>query len=277
MKNFVQLLNFEFNRIFKLFVTFIIGIAVIQTTGVVLSAVIHLIKIKGQLNIGTTEAELIVDMEAFNLTYSLYEIWYAGPIIIAVVLIILYAILIWYRDWLGKNTFIYRLLMLPTSRLNLFMAKLVTIKLALLSVAAVQYLLLILHANVVKWIIPAVYRQDLNVAVITMNSEYLRLLFPSSITGFLTVYGVILLAIISLFLIVLLERSFRVMGIVVGITYGVVATIILSLPAIIQYMAFEGDYLYPGEAFAVQAVIYAIIVGVSLMFARFLLKNKVTV
>lgn len=277
MRNFMQLLNFEFNRIFKLFVTLIVAIVVIETAGVIATAVSYLVQIKSQLNMGATEAEIVFDMEPFNLSYNLYQIWYIGPLVIGLVLIILYAVLIWYRDWLGKNTFIYRLLMLPTSRLNVFMAKLVTVKIALLSVVAVQYLLLILHGNIVKWIIPAVYRQDLNTAVLTMNSEVLRIFLPSTVMGFLTIYGIILLGVISLFLIVLLERSFRIPGVVAGIAYSVIVIIVLSLPAIIQSLAFEGDYLYAGEAFAVQAVIFAVIVSVSLMFARFLLKNKVTV
>ena len=35
----------------------------------------------------------------------------------------IYVFFIWYRDWLGKYTFAYRLLMLPTTRINIYFAK----------------------------------------------------------------------------------------------------------------------------------------------------------
>ena len=39
------------------------------------------------------------------------------------VILIIYVFFIWYRDWLGKNTFIYRLLMLPTARIQCLFGK----------------------------------------------------------------------------------------------------------------------------------------------------------
>ena len=46
-----------------------------------------------------------------------------GPIALCVVVLIIYVFFIWYRDWLGKNTFIYRLLMLPTARIQCLFSK----------------------------------------------------------------------------------------------------------------------------------------------------------
>ena len=40
--------------------------------------------------------------------------WFLGPIALCIAALIIYVFFIWYRDWLGKNTFAYRLLMLPT-------------------------------------------------------------------------------------------------------------------------------------------------------------------
>src|SRR5690625_6144925 len=55
------------------------------------------------------------------------SMWFMGPIALSVAAFIFYIFLIWYRDWFGKNTFIYRLLMLPTARLNVFLAKAISI------------------------------------------------------------------------------------------------------------------------------------------------------
>ena len=39
------------------------------------------------------------------------------------VVLIIYVFFIWYRDWFGKNTFIYRLFMLPTARINVYLQR----------------------------------------------------------------------------------------------------------------------------------------------------------
>ena len=65
----------------------------------------------------------------FDITQST---WFIGPIALCIAMLIIYVFFIWYRDWLGKNTFIYRLLMLPTNRLNIYLAKATTILLFIL-------------------------------------------------------------------------------------------------------------------------------------------------
>ena len=61
-------------------------------------------------------------------------LWARLPL--CIVALIFYCFIIWYRDWFGKNTFAYRLLMLPTSRLNLYIAKATTILLFILGLLA---------------------------------------------------------------------------------------------------------------------------------------------
>lgn len=43
------------------------------------------------------------------------SIWFEGPISLCAATLILYIFLIWYKEWFGKSTFAYRLLMLPTT------------------------------------------------------------------------------------------------------------------------------------------------------------------
>ena len=68
--------------------------------------------------------------------------WFLGPIAVCGVTLIIYVFFIWYRDWFGKNTFSYRLLMLPTARINVYLAKATTILLYVLGLVALQLLLL---------------------------------------------------------------------------------------------------------------------------------------
>ena len=51
-----------------------------------------------------------------------------------------YSIFIWYRDWWGRSSFIYRLLMLPHSRFSIYLAKFTAMLLFIFSMLAVQLL-----------------------------------------------------------------------------------------------------------------------------------------
>src|SRR5690625_7203699 len=53
------------------------------------------------------------DFIAWNGTMDMFKVirsvWFMGPIALCASALIIYMFLIWYRDWFGKNTFIYRL------------------------------------------------------------------------------------------------------------------------------------------------------------------------
>ena len=86
-------------------------------------------------------------MSFLNISKS---VWFMGPIIVCGVTLIIYVFFIWYRDWLGKNTFSYRLLMLPTARINVYLAKATTILLYVLGLVALQLLLLPIEGTSIK-------------------------------------------------------------------------------------------------------------------------------
>lgn len=277
MNNFLKLFAFELNRIYKLFLGIVILVFIVQTGAILTGTLLHKARINELLRTGQTQGEIVDLYGEFNLSIYLYDLWFVAPIALAVVALLFYSVFIWYRDWLGKNTFIYRLLMLPTSRMNLFFAKLATIMLTVLSLVAIQFFLLAFYKNIVKWIIPLMYRSDVEVVSIIASSPYLSIILPSTFTGFVTSYGLGLLAVMLLFILVLLERSFRIVGVIVGIGYGVFAVLLIYSPEIIQYMLFNTSYLYPGELFVIQMIITVVLMGLSLFIARYLLKHKVTV
>jgi len=73
---------------------------------------------------------------------------------ISIAMLMIYVFFIWYRDWFGKNTFIYRLFMLPTERIAIYFAKLTTIMLLVLGLIALQILLILMEKQIVNKIIP---------------------------------------------------------------------------------------------------------------------------
>jgi len=229
------------------------------------------------LQVGVSQAEVLEMYGKFSLGEVVLSMPFLVPIALSVAAIAFYIFFIWYRDWLGKNTFIYRLLMLPTSRMNVFFAKLMTIMTAVLGLVALQFIFLHVYRVIVKWIVPQVYRQDLEIVRLFRSSEHLSIILPNSLTEFIIAYGLGMLVVILIFTAILFERSFRILGIIYGGLLIGLSLILFLLPTLIQVVFFNTMYLYYDEFFIVQFVLWLIIAVISLIISRYLLKNKVTV
>jgi len=278
MKNFLKLLNFELNRFMKLFIILLITIAVIQIAGTIILASSYMKRANNAvIQGGMTQHEFIEMYSTFSMMDVIHSLWFMGPIAIGVAALLFYVFFIWYRDWFARNTFIYRLLMLPTSRMNIFFSKATTIMLTVLALVAYQIILLNIEMTITKWIVPKVYRQDLRIVDLVAGSEYLSIVLPRGLAEFVIAYGLGLGFIVVIFTVILFERSYRLKGIIIGLLYAFIAFVLFGLPISLQILLFGNIYLYPMEVLIVQIVMWAIIVGVSLIISRYLLKNKVTV
>mgnify|MGYP001256715970 CR=1 FL=1 len=278
MKNFLKLLNFELNRFMKLFIILLITIAVIQIAGTIILASSYMKRANNAvIQGGMTQHEFIEMYSTFSMMDVIHSLWFMGPIAIGVAALLFYVVFIWYRDWFARNTFIYRLLMLPTSRMNIFFSKATTIMLTVLALVAYQIILLNIEMTITKWIVPKVYRQDLRIVDLVAGSEYLSIVLPRGLAEFVIAYGLGLGFIVVIFTVILFERSYRLKGIIIGLLYAFIAFVLFGLPISLQILLFGNIYLYPMEVLIVQIVMWAIIVGVSLIISRYLLKNKVTV
>lgn len=278
MKNFLKLLNFELNRFMKLFIILLITIAVIQIAGTIILASSYMKRANNAvIQGGMTQHEFIEMYSTFSMMDVIHSLWFMGPIAIGVAALLFYVFFIWYRDWFARNTFIYRLLMLPTSRMNIFFSKATTIMLTVLALVAYQIILLNIEMTITKWIVPKVYRQDFRIVDLVAGSEYLSIVLPRGLAEFVIAYGLGLGFIVVIFTVILFERSYRLKGIIIGLLYAFIAFVLFGLPISLQILLFGNIYLYPMEVLIVQIVMWAIIVGVSLIISRYLLKNKVTV
>ena len=110
------------------------------------------------------------------------------PIALCIAVLIIYVFFIWYRDWLGKNTFIYRLLMLPTNRLNIYLAKATTILLFILGLLAMQLLLFPIEGQILQWMVPDEFRTDMTIFEITKR-DYLNVFFPQTLPNLFFIMG----------------------------------------------------------------------------------------
>lgn len=278
MINFLKLLNFELHRFIKLYTGLLVFVAVFQIAGTIVIAKSYMNRANRAIKEGGfTQSEFIMDYDKFGMEYVLYSLWFIGPIAIGVVAILFYLFFIWYRDWFAKNTFIYRLLTLPTSRMNVYVAKVSTIMLTVLGLVAYQLILLKVEIHVMKWIVPKAYRYDNSIPELIANSQFLPIILPKGFAEFLIAYGIGLLFVIVLFTMILFERSYRWKGIIIGIMYAVFSILLFTAPISFQYVVLQRFYLYPSELVIVQVVMWFIVVGCSLVLSRYLLNHKVSV
>ncbi len=277
MKKFIKLVNFEFNRIVKLFAVLLSITFVTQMVGVIVVS-------KGYLNMANekiyeemmSKAEFLESFGQMSFLQIVRSIWFVGPIAICIAGVGFYIFLIWYRDWVGKNTFIYRLLMLPTTRLNIFYAKISTILIMTLGLVAFQLILLPIEILVMKGMVPNEFRIDMSVKEIVTSMPELTIIIPSSIAELILYYGAGLLIVTILFTAILMERSFRWKGIFAGLIYSALAIIVLISPLLLQEFVLNG-FFYPIELLVIEIVMGLIVLTASIWMSGFLLMKKITV
>lgn len=278
--NYLKLVNFELGRFIKIYFV-LMGITIVsQLTGTVLRAKEYLSHLNEEIVFNGLTTESFVDqygqMSLLNLQSSP---WFNLPILFAAATLILYCFFIWYRDWFGKNTFIYRLLMLPTARINIYLSKATAIFLMVLGLVALQVILLIVEGNILKWMVPANVRLDLTVMdflISTAGNMHMTILIPPSFTQFLIHYAIGFMVVFVVFTSILFERSFRLKGIFYGILYAILAFTILFLPFVIEIIIGK-NYLFPIELMIVELILWAIVTAMSIWVSHYLLNKKITV
>lgn len=278
MKNSLKIINFEWNRFIKLYSILFGLVFVFQMIGLVIAVFSYTASIRLEVGKNNMSTESFIDMYGtFGLENLGYSLWFLAPIAISIAALLFYVPFVWYRDWFARNTFIYRLFMLPTSRMNLFFAKLATIMVGVLSMVAYQLLLLTIYKEVIKWIVPSTYRNDQGIVGTVMESSYLSVMLPSGVMEFIVAYGLGISLVIVIFTAILMERSFRLLGIVMGAVYVPAMVFIFFIPSIVVDLYFNGFPLYRSELFIINVVMWLLITVGSLWISSYLLKRKVTV
>lgn len=277
MKNYLKLTNFEFNRFSKYYGSLIVLIIVGQLAAVFLTTRTYMASIKEMmLEQHMTEAAAISEMGQFSFYQVAYSTWFTAPILLSIAALLLFSLFIWYGDWLGKNTFIYRLLMLPVERVSLFFSKLTVVFLSVLGLVAVQVVMLLVEMQLIKQLVPALYLENLSLAGQIRSLYYFDVLLPPTYQNFFIHYGIGLLFLIVLFTVILLERSFKVKGMIAGIIYGIGSVYLFLLPLSIQTYLGRA-LLFPSENFLALTAMGILIASTSIFISRYLLNKKVTV
>jgi hypothetical protein len=278
MNRFWKLLNWEINRFSKLYAVILLTTLVLQFVGVLSYSFGFMTRANNLMN----ERYLSVSQYVVNYGRTNFEqitnnsLWFVAPIALGAVTLLLYVFLIWYKEWFGKNTFVYRLFMLPTSRMNIYLAKLGAIFLFVLGLAAFQLFILHLQMQTFNVIVSSELRDSVSLIELISRNIILRVLFPTHFIEFLFYYSMGATAIIVAFTLILLERSFRIKGIIMGIGYVGSMVFLVLLPLLI-YQLWIKNYFYPSEVFWAVVAFMILIASGSLGFSAFLLNKKVTV
>jgi hypothetical protein len=276
MKSYLKLVNFEVNRFFKMYLI-LIGITILsQIIGSFAVSKRYMNEANRMIYENLMPKSQFI--EQFG-TLSFYQIvfsgWFLPPIALCIATLMIYVFFIWYRDWFGKNTFIYRLLMLPVERINIYFAKLTAIMFFVLGFIALQILLIPIEIQILKSIVPADFRTDLPFHEI-FNLSLMVLLYPNTIIEFILIYGIVLIFVSVVFTAILLERSYRLKGVFFAIVYGILSFIVFFAPASLGIF-FARGYFYPIEIFVMELVTGAIVLVSAIWIANHLLKNKIRV
>jgi len=275
MKNYLKLVNFELSRFFKLYLI-LIGLTIIcQFIGAIIVSKVYM------NNADRVIYENQIPMSQYIERYGTFSFdrfvnsgWFVMPIVFCIAMLMIYVFFIWYRDWFGKNTFIYRLLMLPTERVNIYFAKLTAIMLLVLGLITLQILLMPIEIQIINSIVPANFQSYFPFNEI-YNLQILDLLYPNTFTEFILIYGIGLIFVAVIFTAILFERSFRLKGIIFAIVYGMISFGVFIAPLLL-----EGNYtgyFYPLEIFVMLLVTSIIVLGSAIWIANYLLKHKIRV
>src|SRR5699024_6410310 len=162
-------------------------------------------------------------------------------------------------------------------RMNIYFAKLATIMVTVLGMVAIQLIFMEIYKQVIKWIVPLVYRADTPTGLIVEATEYLNVIIPSNVSTFFIAYGIGLTFVIVIFTAILFERSFRLLGSIVGLIYIGLAFGLFIAASMVQFFFFESLYFYSDEMFYIQTIIALVILAVSLWVSHYLLTKKITV
>lgn len=271
MIKFIRLLEFELGRLLRFLIP-----------AIILSAVIQFISLFG--TIANYNQYLKESLES-NVTmpqFSMHDVTGSGlfPVAILIVplLFVFYSLFTWYREWLGKNTFIYRLLMLPISRMSIFFSKAITFLIGGLIAFLTQFGLYAIISVIFESAIQPEYFTALNIHNFQHPYEMVQLiLFPTTSFEFLHTYGFAFAALLVLFTAILMERSFNVKGAILGIIYFIAYFVGYSFISMISTIESIPWVIRPSHIFLMQGAYILILMVISALISQLLLKNKVRV
>ncbi len=242
MKQYIQLTNEEIKRSFKLYVIVVLVMAAIELVSVVAQVMYHEWKVENFMELNRVSvADALKQID--TLGYSEASSFFSYMTLIGMAIVVIYAIQIWYRDWLGETKYIYRLLMLPGNRASIFFSKLTAVFLIIVSFIGIQWCVLQSGFYLFDWLIQPEYQNqsDLSPVQNVMSEFYTTNLIDMGI-----ILAISLFIVSFIFLLILIERSFRKGKAIIRIGIEIFVPVALTI-GILAFLD-ETRYLLETEA-----------------------------
>lgn len=274
MKKFIRLLDFELGRFLKFLLPTYLIVAVLQLFSTI-STILNFNRTTQESLARGLDAETMSLMSVRNITQTPL---FSFSIVAIILVFIFYSFFIWYREWLGKNAFIYRLLMLPVHRSYIFLTKALTFLIGGFLSFVFQFGMYALVLFIAKLMVEPGFYQAVSIHNIQPDYEILQnLLFPQTGFEFFTIYGFAFGALVTLFAAILMERSFRIKGLIAGVVYLVTYFALYTFISSINYYNFIPFIIKPSEAFIISAAYLLFMILLGTLTSRYLLNKKIKV
>lgn len=274
MNKILSLYNIEFKRIYKLYFALIGALFIGNLAGLAISIKNSVEKIStdNKLPMNLSILKSNIGYEFVN-TFTVVDIYIYGTIAlgIAVLMCLLYALIIWYRDYYSRSKTIYTLLCLPQPRFNIYLSKLITIVVMIYGVIVSQFVFWYLNLTIVKNLAGIQSPIFLNIFKNMMHNVETINIVSANIVEFLMVdiIGVIL-AIVVIFTSVLIERSIKKVGVMLGLLYIALAIFgYLYLVSLSRLLLINLLHVHIGY--------YVFLFIVSLFLSHYLMNKKISI
>lgn len=273
MNNILTLYDMEFKRIYKIYFM-LIGILLASNIGATLFSIYNISSGRYYVDEELINIQVLKSEKGIKYIYEylIGDLASITKMVVAfsVLLCLLYSLVIWYRDYFSKSKTIATLLMLPQKRFNIYISKFITVTSMIFGVISVQFLFWFIDLVIIKAILNVNVDGFTNVfeTILANQNRFSNLIFNQPIDFLMIdVFGVII-AVVVIFTGVLMERSHKKIGIILGGVY-IFASIILYICLTAQYAQYVDILL------KVQIAYYIVIFVISILTSRALLNKRI--
>ena len=272
VNNILTLYDMEFKRIYKIYFA-LIGILFASNIGVTLFSIYSVSA--GSLD----EHGNIINMSILRSSecmkyinsYVISELASITEFIMAfaVLLCLLYSLVIWYRDYFSKSKTIATLLMLPQKRFNIYISKLITVIMMIFGIMSIQFLFWFIDLVIVKVILNVNVDGFINVfkTILGSQNRISNLIFAQPIDFIMINTLGVILAVTVIFTGVMIERSYRKIGPVLGSIY-IVACIMIYIATITNYGNYTDVLLKTHLLYYIVVFLISTVISLSLLNKR---------
>ena len=272
MNNILTLYDMEFKRIYKIYFT-LIGLLFTANIGATLYNIFFRVKRMIDNEGNPITMHTLKSSEGFEYinTYIVGDLGSMTKMAMAfaVLLCLLYSLVIWYRDYFSKSKTIATLLMLPQKRFNIYISKFLTVIMMIFGIIASQFLFWFIDLVIIKIILNVNTEGFLNVfkTMLVQQNMISNLVFNQPIDFMMVDILGVILAVTVLFTGVIIERSFRKIGVVLGSIY-VAASIGIYIYVTVSYCTYSDILLKAHLLYYILMFIVSILISINLLNKR---------